>query len=446
MAGLTTQDLDILKFYAVKGNRELYFNYLAQKESNDGYGLLALGVVRNDNAPGATANIFANAQARKDGVMMSERDWQAFGVELMQADLALRQKQFAAGRSDLALNLPVKDVQASHDPTFEIRGINPDAWTPRQLLEAARRHGGEAEAEKVWSMMLDNTALGVKRGAQTTDALSRQYNDAELSAGSYFAAMGLARKSAGLSPNPNTDPDRIEHDGKTYAFHAQSGTWHGPAPIESRIHVPVPVSDPGLIESLNDTRGLRLERQQLREQFHPDDPNRQRPIMASPWLLSDAAPERGGENPSPQVARADDPTHPDHPRHALYQQCVAGVQALDAGMGRQWDERSACMAASLTTLAASQGLERVDEVVLSGHGTEAKPGQYAFVVQGDRQDPAHLRALMPTDQAVGTPPEQSFQRLAALDQEHAQERGLQAQREQNVQQEVQARSGPAMHA
>lgn len=446
MAGLTAQDMEMLKFYSAKGNRELYFNYLAQKEGNDGYGLLALGVVRNDNAPGATANIFADSQARDDGVRMSERDWQAFGVELMRNDFALRQQQVDAGRPDLALNLPVKDVQASHDPTFRRREINPDAWTPRQLLEAARRHGGEAEAEKVWSMMLDNTALGVKRGAQTTDALSRQYNDAELSASNYFVAMGLARKSAGLFPTPNTDPDRIEHDGKTYTFHAQSGRWLGPAPIESRIPVPLPVSDPALIESLNDTRELRQERQQLREQFHPDDPNRQRPIMASPWLLSDAAPERGEENPSPQVAHSSDPTHPDHPRHALHQQCVAGVQALDASMGRQWDERSACMAASLTALAASKGLERVDQVVLSGHGTEASPGQYVFVVQGDRENPAHQRAHMSTDQAVGTPPEQSFQRLAALDQEHAQERGLQAQREQNVQQDVQARSGPAMHA
>ncbi len=54
--GLTAQDLKILESYAVADNRELYFNYLAHKAGNDGYPLLALGVVRNDNAPGATAN------------------------------------------------------------------------------------------------------------------------------------------------------------------------------------------------------------------------------------------------------------------------------------------------------------------------------------------------------------------------------------------------------
>jgi len=49
MSGLTQQDITILREYADKGNRELYWNYLAQKDGADGYGLLALGVVRNDN-------------------------------------------------------------------------------------------------------------------------------------------------------------------------------------------------------------------------------------------------------------------------------------------------------------------------------------------------------------------------------------------------------------
>lgn len=66
--GLSRQDLDILETYAETGNRELYFNYLAQKQGNDGYGLLARGVVRNDNNPGTTANSFADRQARADAV------------------------------------------------------------------------------------------------------------------------------------------------------------------------------------------------------------------------------------------------------------------------------------------------------------------------------------------------------------------------------------------
>ena len=62
-----------------------------------------------------------------------------------------------------------------------------------QLLEAARRQGGEPEAEKVWSMMLDNQLLGLTRGASTTENLAYRYNDEKLDAAAYVAAMGLAR-------------------------------------------------------------------------------------------------------------------------------------------------------------------------------------------------------------------------------------------------------------
>lgn len=437
MAGLTQKDLNILAVYADQDNRELYFNYLAQKEGNDGYGLLALGVVRNDNAPGATANQFAQNQARRDGLNYGEREWQQFGAELIKNDLALRQAQFSGDRADLALNLPVKSVQQSHDVAFNRRQINPDAWTPRQLLEAARRHGGEPEAEKVWSMMLDNKMLGVTRGVSTTEKLAYRYNDEQLDATSYLASMGTARTSAGLSPTPNTDPNIIALDGKEYSFHAASGGWRGPAPIESRIPVKIPVSDPKLIDRLDDAREVRLERQQLRTQFHPDDPYRDRPIKVSPWLLSDAAPAQHGSDevlharqPPPVL----DPMDVGHPRHTLHQQCVSGVRTLDAKLGREYDERSACMAASLTQLAADNGLQRVDHVLLSGKGTDTAPGQYVFAVQGDLGNPAHLRAHMTTEQAINTPAAQSFQRLNEHDQQRGYEQLTQRQQAHETQQ------------
>ena len=163
--GLDEKDINILASYAKAGNRELYFNYLAQKERNDGYGLLALGLVRNDNVPGATANSFADRQARADGAQMTESKWQAFGFELMVRDLALRKEHLDSGRPHPTLNLPVDDIQASHDPAFRDRGIDPAAWTPYKLLEAARAHGGKEEAEQVWKMLLDNQNLGLDRGA-----------------------------------------------------------------------------------------------------------------------------------------------------------------------------------------------------------------------------------------------------------------------------------------
>ena len=96
MSGLNRQDLEILRHYAEQGNRELYWNYLAQQRGNDGYGLLALGVVRNDNVPGQVANIYAQNRAREDGVNMSERQWQQFGVDLVRAESPTGD---AAGRS-----------------------------------------------------------------------------------------------------------------------------------------------------------------------------------------------------------------------------------------------------------------------------------------------------------------------------------------------------------
>ncbi len=432
MAGLSQVDLNILTAYASAGNRELYFNYLAQKEGNDGYGLLALGVVRNDNGPGATANCFAQDQARKNGANYDERDWQSFGVELMNNDLAMRQAQFAAKRPDLALNLPVADIQEAHDLVFEGRQINPDAWTPRQLLEAARRHGGEAEAEKAWSMMLDNDWRGVTRGYSTTERLAYRYNDEKLDAADYVASMAAARTRAGLFPTANTNPDTILLDGKEYSFQSETGAWRGPAPIESRIPVKIPVSDPGLLERLNDAREVRLEREELRTQFHPDDPNRNRPIKASPWLFTDATPtqERGAEASPAQLAQATDPRSPDHARNGLYQQCAAGVRGLDAEVGKGWDRHSECMTASLTTLAATNRLDRVDQVVLTAPSQGKAGGDHVFVVQGALDDPTHRRAHMPTAQAITTPPEQSFQQLAALDQERARAPAMQVEHAQ----------------
>lgn len=64
-AGLTAKEIRVLGHHGAQGKRELYWNALAQHAGSDGYGLLALGVVRNDNAPGATANAFAAGTARR---------------------------------------------------------------------------------------------------------------------------------------------------------------------------------------------------------------------------------------------------------------------------------------------------------------------------------------------------------------------------------------------
>ncbi|WP_349656568.1 XVIPCD domain-containing protein [Xanthomonas sp. 10-10] len=131
------------------------------------------------------------------------------------------------------------------------------------------------------------------------------------------------------------------------------------------------------------------------------------------------------------------PQHPDHPRYALYQQCRAGVVALDHQLEREPDGKSACMAASLTNLAVANGLERVDHVMLSDQGKQANLGQNVFVIQGELNDPAHLRAHMSTDQAISTPVETSFREMAHVEQRN---QALQSQQAMAQQQDEQVKA------
>ncbi len=369
----------------------------------------------------------------------------------------MRSWRFDRGETDLALNLPVEDVQASHDSTFQGRGIHPSAWTPYKLIVAARAYGGREEAEAAWKMLLDNRNLGLDRGTQTSMLVLLKYRDHLQDPESYMHDMANARAPHGLiKPVTNLDPDRVLHRGKWYV-HDANGWQHEvnapisvplgatpiPLPLGSISMGTVPVTKPETLRYLDDARATRQLREELRQQFHPEDPNRDRPIMRSPEVLSDAAPL----DPQPErpLAAAVDPTSPQHPRHALYAQCVAGVQGLDAQVGKTWDRHSECMAASLTTLAAGQGLQRVDHVLLNGPAPGLQPGQNVFVVQGEPSDPAHLRTQMPTAQALATPPEQSFQQLAVNDQRQAQEQAQALQRSQEEQLQP-ARAAPVMQA
>ncbi|QSQ32085.1 hypothetical protein ISN31_16495 [Xanthomonas translucens pv. translucens] len=368
---------------------------------------------------------------------MSERQWNEFGIDLMKSDFESRRSYFDNGQPAQALNLPVKDVEAVHDATFQTHHINPNGWTPRELLDAARRHGGEPEAEKVWSMMLDNSALGLDRAGSTLNDV-RKYDDTQLDVVSYTARMTAARLLA-HEARPITDPERIGAERFYYERDARTGQWTNWVDSGEQT-IAQPVRDPQQLRELDDTRALRLERQQLREQFHPDDPYRHQPILRSPQTLAEADPARLA-NAELLAARASDPTLPDHPRHALHQQCVAGTQALDRQLGRSPDAASACMAASLTDLAARSGLERVDRVLLSEGGRNAQAGERVFVVQGDPKDPDHRWAQMPTDEAVHTPVAQSFERLAEFDQQQALAQTQQAAMQQEVQQQQAQRQG-----
>lgn len=132
--------------------------------------------------------------------------------------------------------------------------------------------------------------------------------------------------------------------------------------------------------------------------------------------------------PEPEHLEADDPSpsrlqpsDPAHPANALYRQVREQVEKLDQSLGRAYDDTSERLTGSLMVLAKENGLQRVDHVVLSDQVGDQRPGFNVFVVQGELGNPAHRRAVMPTEQAVTTPHEQSLERLDVLLEQNAQQ-------------------------
>ena len=95
----------------------------------------------------------------------------------------------------------------------------------------------------------------------------------------------------------------------------------------------------------------------------------------------------------------------------LLVQAERAVRQLEHELGRDYDQHSACMTASIACLAKVNGLSRIDNVVLSEAYGELKKGENLFVVQGGLADPAHLWGHMKTQDAVDTPVERSLAQL-----------------------------------
>lgn len=438
MSGLTENDMRILGRYASQGNRELYWNYLSQIPGADGYGTLALGVVRNDSLPGQVANSYAQDYAASQGdngsrfanATLTERKWDAFGQTLLQRDLDLRAQQLEAGQPDLALNLPGKDVMRAHDQAFVEHGLDPNCWTPRVLLQAAQENSGPERAEQIWKNMLNNEQLGTVRARKTSmDALTEM---GPWEGGKYLGKLTALEGAAFLESRASVDPNVI--GGKSYyaMFNEKDQKWFNVSVAGGHFSMREE-HNPARISELNDTRSMRLEREQKATQFHPDDPYRT--ITPSPFTASlDGTP--GAPRPATRLADIG----PGHADYALVQQVREGVAAIDAGQGRTPDETSERLTASVVALARQNGLERADHVVLSNQTADSPAGRNVFVVQGDLADPAHRRASMPTDVAVQTPVEHSLQQLEVAGQERQQQALAQSQQEHQEAQQRETQS------
>lgn len=365
MSGLDETDIRVLKAYAGTGNRELYWNYLANLSGNDGYALLALGVVRDDNAPGQVANRYAAnyaaVQSSKHGSIfpdrprVTEREWNSFGIDLLQADLKTRLEHLDDRRPDLALNLPVRDVQRSHDISFDQHGIDPNAWIPRILLEAARGKGGEAAAEEIWAAMLDNGLKGLERFGGTTRHIASHLQTAE---GLAYSASLAKAYLATVPGGSNVDPDVVHHGRGVSSFHDPGrGKWYDSFALNDGPESILEVRDPRRIAELDDIRALRLEVQERRTRFHEEDPYRE--ILASPRVIAgndrDDAPSWMVAVLAPEAV--DDLRSPLHAGHAEYRRAFERVSLFESQHGISPGPWSEQLAASLAVVARREGID-----------------------------------------------------------------------------------------
>jgi len=118
----------------------------------------------------------------------------------------------------------------------------------------------------------------------------------------------------------------------------------------------------------------------------------------------------------------------------LLPQAERAVRQLERGLGREYDDQSACMAASAACLAKANGLSGIDHILLSEERGAVRKGENLFVVQGEPGDPAQRRAMMKTQDAIDTPIEQSVAQLQTLNE--AQQRQAPAQAMEEPRREV----------
>ncbi|MDC8746397.1 hypothetical protein NY751_09970 [Xanthomonas campestris] len=120
------------------------------------------------------------------------------------------------------------------------------------------------------------------------------------------------------------------------------------------------------------------------------------------------------------------------PIDPLHRQAEEAVRRLEQGLGREYDENSARLAASSASLAKGHGLSRIDHVVLSESTTSARQGEKVFVVEGALNDPAHKMAHMRTGDAIAQPVAQSLAQLQSLSETQQQSQQQEQEREQSI--------------
>lgn len=263
------RDMEILRYYAAQGNREAYWNYLTA--NGDPYARLALGVVRNDTLSGAIANGYAKMRAGELKVVMSERDWDRFGVELMRADLGYREKYLSESMVvGKIVHLPVEEIARYHTKVFNRYKLDANAWTANIPLSPYLDAGNYAGAEKVWQTMLDERFYVTLLGVSQSEASVVMDGADPAVHGTWFAKMGA------LASDYSSDPFQ------SYADADKIGNWRYENGAWSHMHFEYPAAMDG-------NMGVANAPEHLRKQLDLDHLfrlERQRPLARHPLDLT----------------------------------------------------------------------------------------------------------------------------------------------------------------
>ncbi|WP_208353108.1 calcium-binding protein [Pseudaestuariivita rosea] len=142
MATLTQDQLAILNFHAQAGDRIAY--YEALERFGDAYGELALGVVLNNTLAGQAANNFLENTAEDEVGSISNNQLALIGLQLMQADNAVRQSNNG--------NASIDDIQRYHELVFgSVSGVSANAWTPNYYLQS---FSTASERQSAWDALV----------------------------------------------------------------------------------------------------------------------------------------------------------------------------------------------------------------------------------------------------------------------------------------------------
>ena len=187
----------------------------------------------------------------------------------------------------------------------------------------------------------------------------------------------------------HTHPNLIGSVNHSYIYSTGDNNWTEVRQL-SGASVPLPpsfteVRDQRLIEQLNDTRELRLERLALRDQRHPDDPYRT--IAKSPFTLAEVSPDNS-DVPGADTRLAQTETSPQwttHSQHVLR----ALEERLPPGSALSEDRLAQLTAA--TKVARISESDRLDVQVADGYIT-IRGEHPARIAQVDLRQPVPTAA------------------------------------------------------